>query len=485
MRTGADYLESLRDGRVVYVGNERVDDVTEHPAFRAAARTYASLYDLKADPARRDTFSYNEDGNTYSAWFLRPKSREDLERRSIAHRALAEASYGLLGRSPDHQASSITGLAMRPEVFGDFADNISSYYEHIRANDWFGSYAVVPPKSARTVEFGGKSTELNPNAALRVVDEDDEGVIISGQKMLATAAAYADYIWVGNLVPIKGDRSKESITCAVSPGAPGLTMWSRKPLGTAARQFDNPLASRFDEGDFVLLFDRVKVPWEHVFVYDDVERMRSAYTDSPAHVIANHQSNCRFWSKMRLLLASADAVVRANGNEDVPAVQETLGRLAAMEATIGGLVAGQIQDAEEWAGGYTVFNRRYLYAALQFSAQHHSEVCDVVRELSGGGVLQFPADISVTDDPDLATEFERYWGTDEPAVDRMKTFKLVWDVVGSEFASRHVQYEKFYIGPMFMIRRYSFLHAPWGELRQNLEELMASYGVETPGGFAA
>ncbi|MGZ5814381.1 MAG: 4-hydroxyphenylacetate 3-hydroxylase N-terminal domain-containing protein, partial [Xanthobacteraceae bacterium] len=50
LRTGKEHLESLRDGRAVYIGSEKVDDVTRHPAFRNAAATVAAIYDMKADP---------------------------------------------------------------------------------------------------------------------------------------------------------------------------------------------------------------------------------------------------------------------------------------------------------------------------------------------------------------------------------------------------------------------------------------------------
>ena len=54
---GKEKLERMRDGRVVYIGAERVDDVTRHPAFRNAAQTIAALYELKADPGKRDLFT--------------------------------------------------------------------------------------------------------------------------------------------------------------------------------------------------------------------------------------------------------------------------------------------------------------------------------------------------------------------------------------------------------------------------------------------
>src|SRR5579862_9744911 len=105
LRTGKEHIESLRDGRVIYIGGERVDDVTSHPAFRNAARTVASIYDMKADPANREAMSYEEDGGRHSIYFLRARSRDDLQRRTHGHRRIADFTYGMFGRSPDHVAS--------------------------------------------------------------------------------------------------------------------------------------------------------------------------------------------------------------------------------------------------------------------------------------------------------------------------------------------------------------------------------------------
>ena len=142
LKTGKEHLESLRDGRVVYVGNERIDDVTTHVAFRHGAQTVADIYDMKADPANRELMSYEEDGARHSMYFLKAKSRDDLRRRTAAHRKIAEMTYGLFGRSPDHVASFVAGMATDPSVFAsppngrkEFADNLVRYYRHMRDND--------------------------------------------------------------------------------------------------------------------------------------------------------------------------------------------------------------------------------------------------------------------------------------------------------------------------------------------------------------
>ena len=474
LKTGAEHLEQLRDGRVVYIGAERVEDVTAHPAFRNAARSIAAIYDMKrADP----DFSYAEGGDRFSAYFLRARTKADLEKRLKLHRAIATMSHGLLGRSPDHVSSFVTGMAMNPAVFGRLADNLQKYYEHMRREDVYGVYAVIPPQAARNPEFYVKQNL--PIPTLRVVREDDDGVVISGMKMLATGAVLANEIWIGNLIPLAPSQLPESITCVIPVNAPGVTLWSRKAFEReATSEFDSPLAWRFDETDSMVMCENVKVPWERVFVHMDAVLARDIYIKTPGHCYGNHQSNVRFHAKMQLIVGLASRIAQASGAHEIPAVKEVLGRLAALEATLGGMIAGQIQDAEDWPEGFKTFNRRYMYAALNWCTESHSSIIEALRELCGGGVFQMPADVSVMHDPKLRQQFEQYWQTPQlPALERMKLYKLAWDLIGSEFAGRHLQYEKFYAGASFIIRNHNFREAPWEHFHQVVDDAMAAYDV--------
>ena len=478
LKTGSEHLEQLRDGRVVYIGAERVEDVTTHPAFRNAARSMAAIYDMKrADPQ----YSYEEKGERYSAYFLRAKTKQDLEKRLKLHRAIADMSYGLLGRSPDHVSSFVTGMAMNPGVFGKFEDNLRKYYQHMRRDDVYGVYAVIPPQAARNPEFYQKQNI--PVPTLRVVREDDDGVVISGMKMLATGAVFANEIWIGNLIPLAPNQLPESITCAIPVNAPGVTLWSRKAFERhASSEFESPLTWRFDETDSMVMCEEVKVPWERVFVHMDAILARDIYIKTPGHCYGNHQSNVRFHSKMQLIVGLASKIAQASGANEVPAVREVLGRFAALEAALGGMIAGQIQDAEDWPEGWKTFNRRYMYAALNWCTESHSAIIDALRELCGGGIFQMPADVTVMHDPKLRAMFETYWQTPQlPALERMKLYKLAWDLIGSEFAGRHLQYEKFYAGASFIVRNHNFREAPWAHYHRVVEELMAGYGVPDKG----
>ena len=479
LRSGEAYLDAIRDGRAVYIGRERVGDVTDHPAFANAARMYAAMYDLKRADAMRDVLWVEENGGRFPAYFLQPRSRRDLEIRTAAHRAIAAFSHGLLGRSPDHVASSIAGLAIGSSVFdrdgGDYAKRIEAYYEHARSRDLYLAYAILPPQGARKPELYQSADKSPPT--LRVTAEDNEGVVLNGMKMLATGAVFADELWIGNIIPLAPSQIKESVTCAVPVNAPGVSLWARKPFGAAQGiEFHNPLSHRFDESDSMIVFDDVHVPWERVFVHDNPALSRDIYVETPAHYMSNHQSNVRFAAKLRLLIGLASKIARSNGARDIPAVREVLGELASMEAAYSGIVDGQLQAFGETGNGYVHVNERYMYAAINYAVENYGTICDRIRTLMGGGVFQMPASIDVMQDPALRRSFEDYWSTmDETAVDRMKLFHLAWDMLGSEFAMRHDQYEKFYVGQRFIVRDYNFRHTPWEEYEGIADRIMAGY----------
>jgi 4-hydroxyphenylacetate 3-monooxygenase len=483
LMTGKEYLASIRDGRRVYIGGELVEDVTAHPAFRNAAQSFAMIYDRKRDPKNRDLMTFEEDGEAFSTYFLLPRTREDLRRRFETHRRIASWTHGLLGRSPDNFPSYVSGLVMDPAMFDSirqgFGNNIRNYYQHIRSNDVFASHTVTNPQGWRLLSPADNQRHTPPT--LRVIDEDDSGVTINGLKMLGTASVFCHETWCGNLQPVAAGQEKESITCVVPLNAPGVSIWSRKPYERyVVSEFDNPLAARFDETDSAVLFEKVKVPWERVFCHNNVEMTRAIYMRTPGHAMANHQANVRFLEKLNLIVGIASKLAEMNNALHIPAVQFTLGRLAAMQATLEGLIMGQINCGEEQVAGYHTVNRRYVYAALHWCTNHYSEICDSVRELMGAGVFQMPADVSVLSNVSTRDAFETYWSVPgQSAEERMKLFQLAWDLLGSDFAGRHLQYEKFYAGPGFVMNSYSYLAGPWKEWTETVDHLMASYDART------
>jgi 4-hydroxyphenylacetate 3-monooxygenase len=477
LRTGPAHLESLQDGRVILLGSERVENVTTHPAFANGSRTVARLYELKRDPAHAaDAVCVSEDGDEYSSYFLRPRSKEDLRKRMRVHRLIAEATHGMWGRSPDHVASFLAGMAMTPHVFADkgerYGENIEAMYLRMRREDAYLSYAINPPQGTRNpAAFPDPG---RPSPALRVVAEADDGLVISGMKMLATGGVYSNYVLIGNITPLAPSQRAEAITCVVPANSPGLAFWARKPYGVGSDARLSPLSSLYDESDAMVLCKNVKVPWECVLSHGEPAQTRRVFFETPAHTFGNHQSNVRFHSKLKLISGLAHRVAEASDALQIPVVRETLGNLASMEALLGGVIEGQIAAAEDWGNGYLGFNRRMVYAALNWCTDNHTQIIDILRELCGGGMFQLPADLSVLDDAELAQDFATYFRTPrQEATERMRLMRLAWDLIGSEFGGRHQSYEKFYSGGAFAVRNYNYVVADWNDLVHRVDNLLS------------
>jgi 4-hydroxyphenylacetate 3-monooxygenase len=296
-------------------------------------------------------------------------------------------------------------------------------------------------------------------------------------------------VFVTCIQPLQPGDEKYAISFAIPMNAKGLRTLSRKSYEAAAHsRFDNPLSSRFDENDAVLYFDDVKVPWDRVFVNQDTEMTLKQFHATPAHVFQNYQCQIRLMVKMRFLAGLAHRIAEANGIVGMPSVRESLGQIAAEVGLVEGLLHG-MEAKGRMAGRYFVPDRHLLYAAQVLTQQLYPKAVTAIRELAGGGLIMLPSGVEDFGNPMLADLIHKTQKS--PAFsprERVKFFKLAWDALGSEFASRHVQYEMFYAGAAFVTRGHSYRTFDWTACKGMVDALMASEptpGAETPASAAA
>jgi 4-hydroxyphenylacetate 3-monooxygenase len=455
MRTGAEYLRSLKDGRRVFLDGERVADVTEHPAFRQAARSIAMLYDIAADPALRErmTFASPKTGQpVWRAWQI-PRTHADLRARRLFSETWAEATFGLMGRAPDHVAGFFAGYAATPQFFAAagqrYADNLVAFYEFMRDNHIYCSYAIVPPQIDRSKPAHQQS---DPTLYAGVVKERDDGIVIKGAQQLATAGAISDYIHLSCIHPLQPGDENYANCVAVPVAAEGIKLYPRKPYAQAGSAFDYPLSSRFDESDSYVIFDNVFVPWEHVFIYRNVELSRDQWRKTPSHLYGNHQAQVRYVAKLRFMVGLAQRMNEMTGNAAQPAVQVMMGELASLVSIFESMLlaheaAGTIEDGVLWP------SRTAYYAASAMQSEFNGRMLEMIREMAGAAFITLPSSEADFGNPEIAADIERYMrsGTAD-AKSRVALMRLLWDFLGSEFGGRHAQYEKFYGGAPFIAK---------------------------------
>lgn len=481
-KDGTQHLEALRDGREIYINGELVDDVTTHRAFRNSTRSIASLYDFQAagDNVERMTFASPATGDRVNLQWRLPTCYEELATRRQAIEAWNEVHFGFMGRAPDHVASTLVGFMMGIDLLEAHDPNraaaLRDYFAFVRDNDHYVTYVIVNPQGDRSKATSDQGDEFHTVA---IVDEDSEGIVVKGAKMLGTATAMCNEVLVASLMPLQEGEERYAVTFAVPMNAKGLKQMCRRSYEeNAASVFDNPLSSRFDENDAILYFDEVKVPWERVFALRDPEVCRALFHTAPGHAMQNYQSMIRLMVKMRFLAGVARMVAETTGIVNFPQVREKLGQLTSETQMIEALVHGMEAGARQ-VGSYLAPTRNAVISALVLAQQLYPKVITTIRELAGGGLIMLPSDVRDFANPELADLIHK---TQKSSVyspeDRVKVLKLAWDAVGSEFGSRHTTYEMFYAAPNFMNQTMAFDSYDWDRAMGMVERMLASYDLQ-------
>ena len=367
----------------------------------------------------------------------------------------AEATFGLMGRTPDHVAGFFCGYAATPGVLAAggqrFADNVVAFYEHMRDNHLYASYAIVPPQIDRSKPAHKQS---DPALYAGVVKERDDGIVISGAQQLATAGAISDLIHLSCIHPLQPGDENYANCVAVPVNAPGVRLYPRRPFAIGAtNSFDYPLSSRFDESDSYVVFDNVFVPWERVFIYRNIEVSRDQWWKTPSHLYGNHQAQVRYVTKLRFMIGIAQRMNEMTGNTGNPAVQIMMGELAALVSVYETMLLAHetmapIEDGVLWP------SKTALYSSMALQSELNGRMIEIIRELAGSAMITLPSSLHDFENPDTAGDVERYMrSASSDAKSRVALMRLAWDFIGSEFGSRHQQYEKFYGGASFLVKQ--------------------------------
>jgi 4-hydroxyphenylacetate 3-monooxygenase len=479
-KTGLEHIKSLQDGRAVYIDGEQVTDVTRHHAFRNSVASAAALYDYQAAPENIEQMTFALDGanrRVNRGWQI-PRSYAEMVERRRALMAWAECSFGFMGRSPDHLASALVGQRIGLDVFKRHnearAKAFADYFDYASRSDLFLTYVIINPQADRSKDWGDQDDDL----VARVVDEDPTGITIRGAKMLGTSSIMANEVFVANLQPLKPGEEDLAFCCAVPMAARGLRVLSRKSYEASATSvYDNPLSSRFDENDAVIYFDDVKVAWDRVFVHRDIDMCRAQFHDTPGHIYQNYQSQIRLVTKLKFLVGLARRVTETIGTANMPPVREQLGRLAAQAGMVEAMMHG-MEAAGEHYGDWWIPNRHQLYSAQVITQDLYPKIINTIRDLAGGAFIMLPSSFKDWTNPTLVPiihKTQRSAAFDPEA--KVKFLKAAWDAVGSEFGSRHTQYEMFYAGAQFVTAGHSFRTYGWKEATGLVDQLLASYSL--------
>jgi 4-hydroxyphenylacetate 3-monooxygenase len=450
-RTGDEFLHQLRENQgEIWLDGERIKDVTTHPATRHAARSLAHLYDMQHDPALCETMTYisPSSGERVGMSFLKPETTDDLRRRSAMMQVWARYTGGMMGRTPDYMNSSFMALSEASNYFAanrpQCAENIRRYYEYIREHDLCLTHTLINPQANRSV---GASEQADPYLAAGVVKETDAGLIIRGCRMLATLAPFSEEIAVfpSTVLKEQSNVSRYAYAFSIPSNTPGLRFICREPFDIGRSRYDHPLGSRFEEMDAVVVFDDVLVPWERVFLYGNNELCNNVYGKTGAVVHMMHQVAAKNVAKTELLLGVACSIVESIQVGQFQHVQEKIAEIIVNLETMKALLRASEADGTPNEYGLMTPARAPLDAVRALYPRLYPRMVEIIQLLGASGLMAIPTEADLNGPQGSA--IDRYMqSAKHNAADRIRLFRLAWDITSSAFGARQVLYERFFFG---------------------------------------
>jgi len=447
IRTGRALLQSLRDGRRLYIDGERVGDVTEDPRFAGAAQSLAALYDMQHDPAlvERMTFRSPASSERVGLSFIEPRSVDDLMRRRQMVKTWMDATCGMFGRSPDFMNVFLTGLASAADVFGQFADNLRTYHALAREGDLCLTHTLVNPQVDRSKPVEQQDKDL----AAKIVKETDKGIVIRGARMVSTLAAYANELLVMPSTYLANNKEAEpyAFGFATPVDAPGLSFICRPSVihQGAASAMDYPLSSRFDETDAMVIFEDVTVPWERVFIHRNAELCNGLYERTRAMPQIMHQFSTKNLAKDEFMMALGFALAKATSIDAHLHVQGMLAELIQFAEFCRACLRASEADAGRGPNGTVTPAAMPLWTVRMMFPKMFVRMCEIIQTLGAGGLVAVPS-YAELDGPAAEPVRTYFQAANADAPTRIKLSRLAFDAAVSSFSGRQQLYERYYSG---------------------------------------
>ncbi|MGA3173542.1 MAG: 4-hydroxyphenylacetate 3-hydroxylase N-terminal domain-containing protein [Syntrophorhabdales bacterium] len=436
MRDAQQYIESLRDGREVYIHGERVDDITKHPSLRKAIDHGALDYELDKRPDLHDLLvtRSSETGHEIRRYFELPGNPDDLLRRQQVIETTTREGASIVIFMKEIGTDALNALAMvcydMDKRYGTgYAERAAKYRQYLEENDLSMAGAVTDVKGDRSLR---PSQQKMPYYYLKVVERQPGGVVVRGCKVHTTSAPITNELLVLPTRAMTEDDRDYCIAFGIPVNTKGVKIISR-PERSDLGPFDYPLSSRHTTLEAMTIFDDVFVPAERIFMDGEWEF---------AGILANCFATWHRFTGIsykypfaQMMIGAAALIADYNGVPGASHIRDRITDLVVYAQSIKTFGQAAARECVVTENGIACPNPllcnigKYLFAA-----NYHASM-KALQEVAGGLVATGPTEADCKN-PATREFIERYLGgrSGVPAMSRLKVMKLIRDMGGTDGA---------------------------------------------------
>jgi len=424
LKTPAQYIESLRDGRVTFWDGERIDDITTHPRFQLPIKIVAEDYvydDSEYGTLRRYKA---EDGQQAHRIYQIPRSEEDL---AVRVELMQHTSIGTL----------VTGVYMAlmsvkddvAKVNPQYAANIERMYNHCRDNDLRAAEVITDPKGDRKRRAHQQD---DPDLYVRIVERRADGIVVRGAKLHITAASLVHELVV---MPTKGmiaDEADYAVSFSIPVNTPGVKIINRSVAAAELNPFDFPASSHHSMPEGFVVFDDVFVPWDRVFLAGETQ------------LASRLAQSLGLWERTggmveavrisELFVGLAQLVNEMQGKDQDPIAQNSVAELIAYAEMLRMSLDYSCRHFESTASGMVYPNTLGINTAKYYYAVNYHQTVRYLHDLAGGLVLTLPLESDLRNE-DSGKYIRKYLHT-KPGVNvetRMRVYNMIRDLTADAY----------------------------------------------------
>jgi len=431
LRSADEYRASLRDGRRIWYRGRPVTDLLGDPELRVAIDHAALDYEVGHDPVHRDLAVAKdpESGEEYSAYYMVPRSSDDLLARSRLIETVTGVGGTLVTLVKEIGSDALFGLLR--VLDGEARERVAAYYQKCRDEDLAVAVAQTDVKGDRSL---APHQQPDPDHYVHVVSEDSEGIVVRGAKNHTSVSANANEIIVLPTRAMGPDDADFAVSFAVPVDTPGLSLYVSGYGAGEHHEFEHPISSKHKMLETLTVFDDVFVPWERVFLCRQPELagpVALAFVDYHRFTAVSYKLPL-----VDAFVGTAALIAEMNGVAKVGHIREKLTHLVIYAETVRALTEMAALRAQVGGHGIaypdpmTTNLAKYTFA----SGYHHA--LELVQDCSGGLLVTGPGGDD-WDSPEVRSVLEKYYSAAAPARERLRVMNAIADLTTRDFGGYH------------------------------------------------
>ena len=430
LQTSEEYIDSLRGMKKrIFMFGEEIENYVDHAMIRPSLNAVAMTYELANEPEHQDLMmaQSNLSGVRVNRFTHLHQGTDDLVKKVKMQRLLGQCTACCFQRCvglDSFNALDVVTYKMDQNLGTNYNQRFRKYLSHVQQENFMVDGAMTDPKGNRKLS---PSQQSDPDLFVRVVEENEEGIIIRGAKVHQTGAINSHEILVMPTRGLKEDDYDYCVACAVPSDADGLLyVYGRQASDTRKLEEGEIDVGNFRYGghEAVIIFEDVFVPWEWVFMCGEYQ-----YAGELVELFAAHHRTSYGGCKTGVgdvLIGASHGISKIHGVEKTSHIRDKIVEMIHLNETLYACgLAASYEGKETPSGTYKIDVMLANITKLNVTRFPY-EIARLAQDIAGGLMVTLPSEKDFNH-PEVGPLLNKYLsGTAEyPTEYRQRLLRLI------------------------------------------------------------